>query len=191
MRLSLFQDDIHDAIISQFNPLLPGSAQLFSFLSNVDHVRARGAELVFEANNVFLRNLSLTGTLTWLDAKTLALSGRASATAAPGAAIGRKLPNIPDWRASFIATYRIGDRWTFTAAGRYSDKLWTTLDNTDVNPNTYQGFAAWFVADVRAHFRATSRWTASVGVDNVLDRQYFLFHPFPQRTLVTDVKYSF
>ena len=45
MRLSLFQDDIRDAIISQFNPLLPGSTQLFSFLSNVDHVRARGAEL--------------------------------------------------------------------------------------------------------------------------------------------------
>ncbi len=191
IRLSLFQDDIHDAIISQFNPLVPGSATLFSFLSNVDHVRARGAELVFEANNVFIRDLSLTSTLTWLDAKTLALSGRASATAAPGAAVGKKLPNIPDWRASLIATYRIGNRWTFTAAGRYSDKLWTTLDNTDVNPNTYQGFAAWFVADVRAHFRATNHWTASLGVDNILDRKYFLFHPFLQRTLVVDVKFNF
>jgi iron complex outermembrane receptor protein len=191
VRLSLFQDDIHDAIVSQFNPLVPGSTQLFSFLSNVDHVRARGVELVFESNHVFVRDLAFQASVTWLDAKTVALKGRASAIAAPGAAVGKKLPNIPDWRASFVATYRVGERWAFTAAGRYSDKLWTTLDNTDVNPNTYQGFGAWFVADLRAHFRATSHWTASVGVDNFLDRKYFLFHPFPQRTLVTEVKYAF
>jgi iron complex outermembrane receptor protein len=191
IRLSLFQDEIHDAIVSQFRPLVPGSPQLFSFLSNVDHVRARGAELVLEQNHVFLRGLSLQGSVTWLDAKTLALSGRASATAAPDAAVGKKLPNIPDWRATLVVTYRASERWTFTAAGRYSGKLWTTLDNTDVNPNTWQGFAAWFVADLRAHFLATNHWTASVGVDNFLNRKYFLFHPFPQRTVVTEVKYAF
>lgn len=191
VRLSLFQDDIHDAIISQFNPLLPGSTQLFSFLSNVDHVRARGAELVIDQNHFILRDLSLSASVTWLDAKTLALSGRASATAAPGAAIGKKLPNIPDWRASCILSYRLGDRWTLTTAGRYSDKLWTTLDNTDVNPNTYQGFAAWFVADMRMHYRAARHWSGSMGVDNLLGRKYFIFHPFPSRTFVTDLKYSF
>jgi iron complex outermembrane receptor protein len=191
VRLSLFQDDIRDAIISQFNPLLPGSTQLFSFLSNVDHVRARGAEVVIDQNHVFIRDLSVSASVTWLDAKTLALSGRASATAAPGAAIGRKLPNIPDWRASYVISYRLGERWTFTTAGRYSDKLWTTLDNTDVNPNTWQGFAAWFVADARLHFRAAERWSASVGIDNLLGRKYFVFHPFPTRTFVTEVKYNF
>ena len=191
IRLSLFQDDIHDAIISQFNPLLPGSTQLFSFLSNVDHVRARGAELVVEQNNVLLRGLEFTGSVTYLDAKTLALSGRASATAPASAAIGKKLPNIPDWRASFVVTYRPDQRWAFTLAGRYSDKLWTTLDNTDVNPNTYQGFAAWFAADARINFRCNCDWTASLGADNLLNRKYFIFHPFPQRTFFANVKYTF
>ncbi len=191
IRLSLFQDDIHDAIISQFNPLLPGSTQLFSFLSNVDHVRARGAELVLEQNNVGIRGLEFTGSLTYLDAKTLALSGRASATAPASAAIGKKLPNIPDWRASFVLTYRPDARWAFTFAGRYSDKLWTTLDNTDVNPNTYQGFAAWFAADAHANFRYNCEWTASLGADNLLNRKYFIFHPFPQRTFSVQLKRSF
>ncbi|HVS53643.1 MAG TPA: TonB-dependent receptor [Opitutaceae bacterium] len=191
VRLSLFEDDIHDAIVAQFNPLVPGSTQLFSFLSNVDHVRARGAELVIEKNNLAIRGLEFTGSVTYLDARTLALSGRASATAAPGAAIGKKLPNIPDWRATFVVTYRVRDRWTFTAAGRYSGKLWTTLDNTDTNPNTWQGFAAWFVADARVHYRGGERWSASLGVDNVLDRKYFLFHPFPQRTVVVEGKFVF
>ena len=191
VRLSLFQDDIHDAIIAQFNPLIPGSTQLFSFLSNVDHVRARGAELVLEQNNVGMRGLEFTGSLTYLDAKTLALSGRASANAPASAAIGKKLPNIPDWRASFVFTYRPDARWAITFAGRYSDKLWTTLDNTDVNPNTYQGFAAWFAADAHVNFHYNCEWNFSVGSDNVLNRKYFIFHPFPQRTFFAHVKYSF
>ena len=44
-QLSVFQDDVHDAIISQFLPLVPGSPTLFNYVSNVDHVRARGVEL--------------------------------------------------------------------------------------------------------------------------------------------------
>ena len=112
---------------------------------------------------------------------------RKPGTAAPGDAIGKKLTNIPDWRASFVATYRPNDRWVFTVAGRYSDKLWTTLDNTDVNANTHQGFAAWAVADLHVNYKITSHWKASLGVDNVLNRKYFLFHPFPQRTLIAEV----
>jgi iron complex outermembrane recepter protein len=33
-------------------------------------------------------------------------------------------------------------------------------------------------------------WSASLGVDNLLNRKYFLFHPFPQRTLVGGAKYK-
>ena len=90
-----------------------------------------------------------------------------------------------------MATYRVGPRWTFTAAGRYSGMLYTTLDNADPHPNTYQGFAPWFVADVKAVARLSDRWTASAGVDNVLNRKYFLFHPFPQRTYVLELSYTY
>ncbi|MBC7367812.1 MAG: TonB-dependent receptor, partial [Undibacterium sp.] len=191
IRLSFFEDDIHDAIIAQFNPLVPGSPTLYSYASNVDHVRARGVELALESRDVLIRGLEFAGSVTYLDAKTLALSGRASATAGADAAIGKKLPNIPDWRATVTATYRPDQRWAFTLAGRYSDKLWTTLDNTDVNPNTWQGFAPFFVADARINARLNPHWNASLGVDNFLNRKYFLFHPFPQRTAVATLKYAF
>src|SRR4029077_9887956 len=35
LQFSLFQDDVHDAIISQFLPLVPGSNTLYSYLANV------------------------------------------------------------------------------------------------------------------------------------------------------------
>jgi iron complex outermembrane receptor protein len=77
-----------------------------------------------------------------------------------------------------------------TLAGRYSDKLYTTLDNADVHPNTYQGFSEWFVMDARVNYRVDRHWSAALGVDNLLDRKYFLFHPFPQRTLVASGRYA-
>src|SRR5262249_26377069 len=104
---------------------------------------------------------------------------------------GKRLPNIPEWRATFLATYHADDRWSVSLAGRYSDRMFTTLDDADVNPNTWQGFSAWFVADTRIHYRANPHWSASLGPDNVLDRRYFLFHPFPARTFVTDLKFAF
>lgn len=189
-QISLFQDDVHDAIISQFNTL-NGSTQLYSFVSNVDHVRARGAELALGSSDVFVRGLSLSGNITAVDPKTLAMSGRASATAAADAAIGKQLPNIPKWRATATAMYRPDDRFTFTLAGRYSSKLYTTLDNVDVRYNTYQGFSEWFVMDSKVNYRVNENWNVSTGVDNLLDRKYFLFHPFPHRTFLAGLKYGF
>jgi iron complex outermembrane receptor protein len=189
-QVSFFQDDVHDAIISQFLPLVPGSSTLFSYLSNVDHVRARGVELALGSNDFLVRNLEVTGNVTYVDARTLALSGRASATAPAGSAVGKFLPNIPKWRAGFTGTYRANQRASLSLGGRYSDKLYTTLDNADVHFNTYQGFTGWFVMDARASYKFTKNWGASLGIDNLLNRKYFLFHPFPQRTLVGSAKFT-
>lgn len=189
--VALFQDDVHDAIISQFLPLVPNSNTLYSYIANVDHVRARGIEIAFGRRDTFIRGLEIGGSVTYLDAKTLALMGQASATATPGSAIGKHLPNIPDWRANYVVTYRPDTRWAITTAGRYSGNVATTLDNADVNPNVYQGFSAWFVADAKVGYTLDRHWNASIGVDNLLNRTYFYFHPFPMRTFVGNVKYSF
>lgn len=191
IQLSLFQDDVHDAIIAQFLPLVPNSPTLYSYLSNVDHVRARGVELAVSRQGLLLPRLELSGSVTYVDAKTLELSGRASATAPAGSAIGKRLPNIPDWRATASASYRATDRLGLSLSGRYSGDVFTTLDNADVNPNTYQGFSSWLVADAKASYIIDGHMTASLGVDNLNNRKYFYFHPFPQRTLVGSVSYGF
>ncbi|HEY4129838.1 MAG TPA: TonB-dependent receptor [Gemmatimonadaceae bacterium] len=189
-QVALFQDDVHDAIIAQFLPLVSGSNQLFSVVSNVDHVRARGIEVSGTRSDVFTRGLELSANATYLDARTLALSGQASATAPAGSAIGKFLPNIPKWRAAFSSTYHVDPKLDLSLGGRYSSKMFTTLDNADVHTNTYQGFTEWFVMDARAGYHLDRHWFGSVGVDNLLDRKYFLFHPFPQRTFIASLKYS-
>ena len=92
---------------------------------------------------------------------------------------------------TFAATWRPAAPASISLAGRYSGPLYTTLDNADVHPNTYQGFDGWFVMDAKAVYRFGHGVTATVGVDNLLNRKYFLFHPFPQRTLVGSLTYAF
>ncbi len=191
VQVALFQDDIHDAIISQFKPLVAGSPLLYSFISNVDHVRSRGVEFSAQKNNVLLDGLELAASYTFVNARTLATSGAAGATSTSGSPIGKRLPNIPARRYNFTSTYRPDDKLAFTVAGRYASKVYTTLDNADINPNTYQGFAPWFVADARVNYKVDRHMTASLGVDNLNNRKYFLFHPFPQRTFVGSLKLTY
>ena len=40
------------------------------------------------------------------------------------------------------------------------------------------------------NYRFADRWSAAVGIDNLTNARYFLFHPFPQRTVVAEVRYE-
>ena len=183
MRLSLFQQDIANALLSQSAPLVAGSTTLFSYVQNVDRVRVRGFELVASRNDVLLPGLELMGGVTFADSEILR-------DAVFPAAVGKMLPQIPRWRGNLVATYRPDAQWSFTLGGRYSDRSFATLDNSDPVSQTYQGFGGYLVLDARAQFKLDANWTLSAGIDNLNNDKYFLFHPFPQRTLVMEVHYA-
>ena len=96
-------------------------------------------------------------------------------------------------RSALVATYTPPalPRLDLTLAARYSDRAFATLDNSDHYANTYQGFGAYFVADARVRYRVTDQLSADLAVNNHNNRSYFLFHPFPQRTVVVDLKYAY
>ena len=187
LRISLFQENLRDALISYNSTLGATNA---SYIQNVDKVKAQGVELSALKNDVLVRGLELSGSLTFVDSRILSAPGFKNAANVLTDVSGKVTPNIPRWRATAVATYRPDDQWAYTLAGRYSDRLWTTMDNTDINPATYAGFERYFVADARVHYKVNKQWSASVGVDNLNNRKYFWFHPFPQRTLLADVKFA-
>ncbi len=183
LRVSLFQQDVFDALISQSAPLVPGSTTLFSYVQNVDHVRVRGVELSASQYDVLFSGLELMGSLTYAD-------GRIIKNPAFAASVGKFAPQIPKWRANAVATYRLDDAWSFTLAARYSDRSFGTIDNSDPVSQTFQGFGGFFVADVRAQYKVDANWTLSAGIDNLNNDKYFLFHPFPQRTFLMEIHYA-
>jgi iron complex outermembrane receptor protein len=183
MRLSFFEEDITSALLSQSAPLLPGSTAVFSFVQNVDRTQVRGVEFAVDQYDVFIPGLELMGSLTAAD-------GRIRQDNAFAAAVGKFIPGVPKLKANAMATYRPDDSWSFTLGSRYSDRTFGTIDNSDPISQTYQGFAGYFVVDARARYKLDENWNISVGIDNLNNDKYFLFHPFPQRTVVMEIHYA-
>ena len=184
LRLSLFEEHVDNALISQSAPLQPGSSTLYSFVQNIARTRARGAELVAEEHGYGAPGLSLSGWITYVDSAIQADNGYAKA-------IGKQLPQLPRLRASALQTYRPAPKLALTVAERYSDRSYGTIDNTDHYSDTFTGFSAFFVVDVHVQYQVSPHIVGDAGCDNINDRQYFLYHPFPQRTVVASLKYKY
>ncbi|MBB5046358.1 iron complex outermembrane receptor protein [Rhodopseudomonas rhenobacensis] len=188
LRLSLFHEYVRDALISQTG-VVPGSTTLFTFFSNVDAIRNRGIELAAQKDNFLIDRLEAFGSVTYVDSRIVSDPDFVSATGTT--ATGKRVPYVPDWRATLGATYRPDAYWALTAAMRYSGKQFSTLDNTDIISNVYGAFDSFTVVDLRAQYKFSETATANFGVDNVGNAKYTLFHPFPGRTYVADVKIKF
>ena len=135
--------------------------------------------LRFERRDLIGR-LDLSGSVTHADPEVI------DDPAFP-AAEGKTLPQVPRRRATLVLSYRPDGRSTLTLAGRYASRSFATIDNSDLVGHTYQGFESYLVLDARAHLRLAEHWSAAVGAENLGNRKYYLFHPFPQRTLTVEL----
>jgi len=188
LRVSLFQENMRDALIAQTSTL-PSVAAPVSFVQNVGEVRNRGVEIATQASNVGMRGLDLSASVTFVDSTILSNDSFASANGTTSR--GKHAPNVPRWRATAVATYRPDSRWSFTLAGRYSGRQYSTLDNADRVSHVFGAFDAFLVFDARVQWQLDECVTLAAGVDNLTNRDYFLYHPFPGRMLVTNLEAKF
>ena len=197
IRLTLFDEHVHNAIISQTNAVTNSSGVQIptTTIGNVDRIRMQGVELAAEKDNIVISGLKLFGSVTYVDSRILSDPSWAGSNPLTGNAessvVGNRVPNVPDWRATLGTTYRPNENWAFTFAARFSGKQYSTLDNTDVIPRVFGAFDNYVVADLKVHYNATEKLSLDAGIDNVFNEQYFLFHPFPGRTYVVAGKYTF
>jgi iron complex outermembrane recepter protein len=191
VRLTVFDEHVHNAIISQTTNVTQNGQQFpVTTIGNVDAVRFQGVELAAEKDNIAIIGLKLFGSVTYVDSRILSDPTFVS-TIGGTTAVGKRVPNVPDWRATLGTTYRPNENWAFTFAARFSGKQYSTLDNTDIIPRVFGAFDNYVVADLKLHYNATQNLAFDFGIDNVFNEQYFLFHPFPGRTYVLAGKYTF
>jgi iron complex outermembrane receptor protein len=184
IRLSFFQEHTYNALIAQ-TAFLTGATPV-SYTVNVDELRNRGIEFVARHDNVLIKGLELYGTVTYVDSIIESDPNFASTTGTT--AEGKHAPYVPAWRATVEATYRPDDQWAFTLAGRYSGNQYSTLDNSDKVSGVFGAFDTFFVADAHVHYQVDQAVGLDVGIDNLNDEKYFLYHPFPGRTWFGSVK---
>jgi outer membrane receptor protein involved in Fe transport len=53
-------------------------------------------------------------------------------------------------------------------------------------PDTYGGTSTYTVVDAKFSFRPTKRTELGIGVDNLFDHRYYVFHPYAGRTVYVE-----
>lgn len=175
-RFTLFQDDVKNTILSQTNTTVIPNVTNFQ---NIDRVRSRGAEFAYEGQDVLVRGLDLVANVAYTQSKIIANSGNP-------ASVGKYFYRIPLWRANLAATWRATGNTAATLAVRYSGRQYNSLTNTDVNPDTYGGTSSYTVVDAKLTYRPTKHTELGVGVDNLFDQRYYVYHPYAGRTFYVE-----
>ena len=184
-RASLFREDRYDALISQTNVSpVPPLTNSTSYVQNVDHVRIYGIELATEWKNAMIPKLDLLANATLTDSEILKNDAASSY-------INKKVPRIPRQLYKAVATYRVSEDFTMSVAARYSGRQFIELNNSDINPETYQGASRLLFVDAKANYKFKDRWKASLGVDNIFNDQAYVHHPLSQRTGYAQIKFDY
>jgi iron complex outermembrane receptor protein len=187
-RFTLFTEQVKNALLKQLvalNSAYP--TNYYNVWSNVEKVTASGVELAGQANNVIVRGLDVGGNITRVVSRIAEDSGLGTSGQS---LVGNTIPYTPPLRFTALATYRPDQQLAYTLAGRFQKAGQPSIDNNQVNPNTYGGFSTFFVLDAKVRYQIDKSWLASAGIDNILNREYWMFHPFPQRTFIATLKYS-
>ncbi|MFZ6743410.1 TonB-dependent receptor [Undibacterium sp. JH2W] len=181
LRTTLFHERTRDALYSQVNTLVTPNV---TNIQNVDEIHTTGLELAYQASDVYTRGLDLAASLTYANSE-ITRNDKFPAS------VGKWQPRVPAWRANLVVSYRPDDKLSTTLGLRYSGKQYGSLDNSDSNAFTYQGFSSFVVADVRVRYQLARQWVASIGIDNLNNKKYWAFHPYTQRTVVGELKFDF
>ena len=182
VRVSAFNEHKYDALLSQTNIASVGTTT--TYVQNVDHIRTYGLEVATEWQDVIIAGLDLHANATWTDAKVLL-------DAAAPSNNGHIAPRIPKQLYKAVATYHVNNDLTLSVGARYSGRQYINLDNSDVNPDTYKAASQYFLMDLKANYKFSDRWLASVGVDNLTNYKAYVSHPLPQRTLYAQIKFDY
>jgi len=189
VKTAFFTEQVDDALISQYGyPDINNPSYFYSYWQNVNRVRSYGIELSGQLRDLYFKGFDFGGSVTAVDSTIVDSNGLGSSKQS---IVGNPTPGVSPLRITGVATYRPDEKWAFTLGGRYQRQFASSIDNNDVNANTYLGFSGYFVMDVKARYQIDKNWRASFGIDNLTNRDYFMYHPFPQRTFVANLRYSY
>lgn len=179
LRASLFRDDVDDTIHFQSNVNVTPTV---TNLQNVDRVRTQGLELVYSAADA-LPALDVQANLTLRDSSI-------EENANNPASEGKDWVRIPKLQANLVLDWRFRPGWNLNLTTWHIGRTHGELDNSDeAGCNRFGCAPGQTTLDARiGHTGWRERLTLGLGVQNLTDERYYEFHPFPQRTIVAELR---
>ena len=179
---TLFYNNIENEILRTNTVLANGTSRALT--RSIDETETIGVEIAYVQNYIFDLPLSLALNGTWLN-KEFKKDSNTPANQ------GNEWPRIPEWRANGTLTYHTTQNWDNTVAVQYRSKQFGQDDNSDKSWHVYGASDDYVLVNFKSAYSMdigndiTAKF--SVGVDNILDENYYDHHPYPQRTYFANI----
>lgn len=185
MSASLFYNEIEDEIMNT-STLVDrfGRIQTSNRTRGIDKTETIGVEVVYQQDYIMDLPFGLSLNGTWINKEIKEDKNN------PGL-VGNEWVRIPKWRANGTLTYHTTTDWDNIVAVQYRSKQFSEADNSDKVGHVYGASDEYVLVNFKSAYKMdvgnsmTARF--SVGVDNILDEDYYDHHPYPQRTYFVNV----
>ena len=171
MRFNLFQETIKNVIYYQSDT----AASTTTYLP-IDEVDTQGAEFIVQQNRIGGGNTDVSFNMTWLDSEITKNSADTSIE-------GNVMARIPKWRANFLLTQHLSNKWNVSGGMRYASNSFGNIDNSDTAQNVMSAIDGYTFFDVKTTYKIGKQGKIMAGIDNLTDELAFVAHPWPQRTI--------
>jgi iron complex outermembrane receptor protein len=191
-RINIFTETVKDAIESQTTFLPSGSTvPSVTTFAAVDEVETDGVELILNRYGVLVPELDVRFNLAYT--KSI-ITDNSTAEANNPAGVksieGNEYPRMPRWRGNLMTTYHVTDRWDLSANLQYADKSFGRLDNTDTAKQVMGAQDGYTRLGAKTTFDVTSQLEVNFGIDNLMDEESYVAHPWPGRSYYLGLSYN-
>lgn len=184
--LTGYRQSVRDNIFSQTIAIpAPGTGDLMqsSLMTNIGKVRSWGADVALSADRVLIDGLAFDANLSWIDA-------RITHNPLNPALVGNRFPRVPRWRANASLRYSPNANWSLAANFRHQSTPHRNIENNATSLcDTFYCVSPFAFVDLKAT-RRFGAFELSAGVDNLLDEKAFVYHPYPGRSFVLNLKWE-
>jgi len=190
LRVSLFHDDVQDAILRQSTTdaevcktTANGSAT-YTCVQNVDRVKTTGIELAWTAQDFGFKGFGIDASAAYT------FHSEVVANRNDPAMVGKWWLRVPRTRATLQASWRPDERWLFAAGFRHQGRAYNDTYNLDTHPGAYGGISKVNQLDLRGAYKFSRQLELALGANNVTDQRAYQSHPYPGRTLFAELRFA-
>ncbi len=179
---TLFYNTIENEIMN--TRTLQNNGTIANRTRGIDETETIGVEFVYQQNYIMGTPFDLNLNGTWIN-KEIKKDNNTPTNE------GNEWVRIPQWRANGTATYHVTPDWDAIAAVQYRSKQFGQDDNSDKNWHVYGASDDYVLVNVKTAYKMNVghgvKAKFSVGIDNLLDENYYDHHPYPQRTYFANI----
>lgn len=179
--LDFFYNEIEDEIMRTTQEI--NSITVSTHLG-IDKTRTYGVQFAYKQAGVFNLPLDLGFNATWLDKIIKENDNRKEL-------VGKRWVRTSRWKANADATYHLNPQWDASLTVNYRGPQFANEDNSDEVDGVYGSSDEYLLVNLKTQYKQPlsggKTLKLAVGIDNLLNEDYYDYHPYPQRTYFASI----